>query len=88
MADIVASPQQFIERLARARPVLDPEAERARTFNKVTEVLEKWEAQKAVSAKAKMNVKRSAGSSKATSVPKRAKTTMSAPKKPAPKRKD
>ncbi|KAJ2748287.1 hypothetical protein GGI19_006181 [Coemansia pectinata] len=88
MAAIVASPQQFIEALAKTHPALDPEAERARALKKVTKGLEKREAQKAASAKAKMNVKRLADSSKAAAAPKKAKTKKPASKKPASKKKD
>ncbi|KAJ2755918.1 hypothetical protein GGI19_001256 [Coemansia pectinata] len=86
MADIVASPQRFIKALVKARPALDPEAERARALKKVTKGLEKREAQKAAAAKAKMNVKRSTDSSKAAAVPKKAKTKKPTPKKPASKK--
>ncbi|KAJ2864427.1 hypothetical protein GGH94_002932 [Coemansia aciculifera] len=82
MADIVASSQRLIEVLEKARPALDPEAERASVLKKVTKGLEKREAQKQC-AKAKMNVKRSADSSKVAAAPKKAKT-----KKPALKKKD
>ncbi|KAJ2754031.1 hypothetical protein GGI19_002700 [Coemansia pectinata] len=87
MADIVASPQRFIEALAKARPALDPEAERARALKKATKGLEEREAQKAVSAKAKMSVKRSADSSKVAAAPKKAKTKKPAPKKAKIKKK-
>ncbi|KAJ2061116.1 hypothetical protein GGI17_003296 [Coemansia sp. S146] len=80
MADIVASPQRFIEALAKVRP--------ARTSKKVTKGLEKREGQKAASTKAKMKGKRSADSSKAASAPKKAKTKKAKTKKPASKKKD
>ncbi|KAJ2755949.1 hypothetical protein GGI19_001243 [Coemansia pectinata] len=73
MADIVASSQRLIEVLAKARPALDPEAERASVLKKVTKGLEKREAQK---------------HSKAAAAPKKAKTKKPASKKPALKKKD
>ncbi|KAJ2809337.1 hypothetical protein H4S07_003226 [Coemansia furcata] len=56
-AEIVASPQQYIERLVNSRPVQDPQAEWNRTYNKIIKGQARRKAKKAASDKAKVKVK-------------------------------
>ncbi|KAJ2822570.1 hypothetical protein FBU31_004551 [Coemansia sp. 'formosensis'] len=91
-AEIVALPQQYIERLVKSRPVQDPQAEWNRTYNKITKGQARCKAKKAVSDKAKVKFKRPADSSvpeepmPKRTVTKRAALTKPVAKKPAAKR--
>ncbi|KAJ2884311.1 hypothetical protein H4R27_002192 [Coemansia aciculifera] len=92
VADIVASPNRYVERLVNARPSLDPAAEWARVYDKITKRANKQKEKKAASDKAKTKTKRTATTSTTEEpapeepAPKKAKTTTTTSEQPAPKR--
>ncbi|KAJ2740550.1 hypothetical protein GGI19_007101 [Coemansia pectinata] len=92
VADIVASPNRYVERLVNARPSLDPAAEWARVYDKITKGAKKQKEKKVASDKAKTRTKRTATTSTTEEpapeepAPKKAKTTTTTSEQPAPKR--
>ncbi|KAJ2065136.1 hypothetical protein GGI17_000547 [Coemansia sp. S146] len=97
VADIVASPNRYVEKPVNACPTLDPEAEWARVYDKITKGEKKQKEKKAASNKAKPKIKRTAKTTtpeqpaseepvSKKSKTKKAKTTRNAPEEPAPKR--
>ncbi|KAJ2255686.1 hypothetical protein GGI13_001503 [Coemansia sp. RSA 455] len=85
VADILASPNEYVQRLVMARPTLDPEAEWTQVYERVTKGQKKWEGKKAASDMAKTKTKRTADSSTTEEpAPKRRRVkTTTAPKKKA-----
>ncbi|KAJ2065007.1 hypothetical protein GGI17_000608 [Coemansia sp. S146] len=74
VADIVASPNWYVERLVNACPTLDPEAGWAKVYNMITKGEKKQKEKKVASDKAKTKIKKTA------------KTTTTTPEQPALKR--
>ncbi|KAJ2111002.1 hypothetical protein GGI16_000013 [Coemansia sp. S142-1] len=63
VADIIASPNEYVERLVKARPVLDLEVEWERVYNMITRGANKQDEKKIASDKVKRKTKRTAKSS-------------------------
>ncbi|KAJ2431478.1 hypothetical protein GGF41_000531 [Coemansia sp. RSA 2531] len=85
VADILASPNEYVQRLVMARPGLDPEAEWAQAYERVTKGQKKQDEKKAASDKAKTKTKRTADSltTEEPAPKRRAKTTTTGPKRRA-----